>query len=59
MNYYQPGKLLLGLSVLSIIAATLDALGDILIFNLGANSWMLIAIVLAVYSNSVKQWKSG
>ena len=57
-EYKQPGKILLLLSVLSVLAAGLDALGNTSVFNLGANSWLLVAIVLAVYGNAAKQWKS-
>lgn len=49
------GKILLLLSVLSVLAAALDAIGNVSVFNLGANSWLLIAIVLAVYGNAAKQ----
>lgn len=52
------GKILLLLSVLSVLAAALDAIGNVSVFNLGANSWLLVAIVLAVYGNVAKQWKS-
>lgn len=51
------GKILLLLSVLSVLAAALDAIGNLSVFNLGANSWLLIAIALAVYGNVAKQWK--
>ena len=54
---HPEGKILFLLSVLSVLAAALDAIGNISIFELGANSWLLVAIVLAVYGNAAKQWK--
>jgi threonine/homoserine/homoserine lactone efflux protein len=56
-NYKNPGKVLFLLSVLATFAAALDAIGDITIFNLGANSWLLISIALAVYGLTAKHWK--
>lgn len=49
---------LLALSVLSVIIAGLDYFSDLALFNLGADSWMLIGIALGVYALVVKQWSS-
>jgi len=59
MEYKQPGKVLLVLSVLSVLVAALDYLNDMALFGLGADSWMLVGIVLGVYAVVVKQWKSS
>ncbi len=58
-NQYGPGKIILILSLLSVIIAALDKFFDVVILDMGADSWMLVAILLAVWSNSVKQWKSS
>ena len=59
MQYQQVGKLFLALSGISIIVAAFDFWNDSAMFGLGADSWMLVGITLAVYANSVKQWKSS
>lgn len=59
MEYKQPGKVLLVLSVLSVLVAALDYINDMALFGLGADSWMLVGIVLGVYAVAVKQWKSS
>lgn len=58
-NQYGPGKIILILSLLSVIIAALDKFFDVVLLDMGADSWMLVAILLAVWSNSVKQWKSS
>ena len=40
MEYKQPGKVLLVLSVLSVLVAALDYINDMALFGLGADSWM-------------------
>ena len=59
MEYKQPGKVLLVLSVLSVLVAAVDYINDMALFGLGADSWMLVGIVLGVYAVAVKQWKSS
>ncbi|OGY32045.1 MAG: hypothetical protein A3A57_02910 [Candidatus Woykebacteria bacterium RIFCSPLOWO2_01_FULL_41_12] len=59
MEYKQPGKVLLVLSVLSVLVAALDYINDMALFGLGADSWMLVGIVLGIYAIAAKQWKSG
>lgn len=57
MDYKGLGKVLLVLSVLSILIAALDYLIDITLLGLGADSWMLVGIAFGVYAALVKQWK--
>ncbi len=60
MEYKQAGKVLLALSVLSVLVATVDYLNLMEApFGLGANSWMLVGTVLAIYAAVAIQWKSG
>jgi len=58
-NPYGLGKIIFILSVISVIIAGLDKFFDVAFLDMGADSWMLVAILLAVWSNSVKQWKSS
>ena len=57
MQYQQVGKVFLLLSVLSIIVAAFDFWNDSALFGLGANSWILVGIIFAVYANSLEKWK--
>ena len=59
MEYKQPGKVLLVLSVLSVLVAAVDYINDMALFGLGADSWMLVGIILGVYAIIAKQWKSS
>ena len=60
MEYKHFGKALLALSVLSVLIATVDYLNLMEApLGLGANSWMLVGVVLAVYAVAAKQWKSS
>lgn len=56
---YGPGKIILILSLVSVIIAGIDKFFNMTLLDMGADSWMLVAILLAVWSNSVKQWKSS
>ncbi len=47
---------LLALSVLSVLVAGVDYFTNLALFNLGADSWMLVGISLGVYTLVVKQW---
>jgi len=47
---------LAALSALSIIIAALDYFSDLALFNLGADSWMLVGVALGVWALLVKQW---
>ena len=47
---------LAALSVLSVIIAALDYFSDLALFNLGADSWMLVGVVLGVWALIVKEW---
>ena len=58
-EYKHGGKVLLVLSVVSVVIATLDKLYDIAFLDMGADSWMLVGIVLGVWGIAVKQWKSS
>ena len=58
-EYKHGGKVLLVLSVVSVVIATLDKLYDIAFLDMGADSWMLVGIVLGVWGIAVKQWKSN
>ncbi len=49
-------SILSALSVLSVIVAGLDYFSDIALFNLGADSWMLVGITFGVYALISKQW---
>ncbi|MEX0616818.1 MAG: hypothetical protein WD231_03355 [Candidatus Woykebacteria bacterium] len=47
---------LIALSALSVFVAALDYLADLTLFNLGADSWMLVGIALGVWALIVKEW---
>ena len=47
---------LAALSALSVIVAALDYFSDLALFNLGADSWMLVGVALGVWALLVKQW---
>ena len=60
MEYKQSGKVLLVLSLLSVVLAATDYFGVMEApFSLGANSWMLVGIAFGIYAVAVKQWKSA
>ncbi|OGY23393.1 MAG: hypothetical protein A2172_04155 [Candidatus Woykebacteria bacterium RBG_13_40_15] len=41
---------LLVLSLVGILLAALDYIGNVPVLNLGADSWLLVSIVVAVYA---------
>ena len=47
---------LVALSALSVVIAALDYFSDLALFNLGADSWMLVGVVLGVWALIVKEW---